>query len=315
MGALLADDLDTGVQIQDTPELVPLPDNAVAAPTALTVDYVGLPAAAPGEAVDIVITVTGEVPASAELTLTGPEGWTIVPAKVAASPVQRQIPVTLHAPNDVDVWPERNLFTARLSTTPPVELTFGVAGAGLWQFLGVYYDALPEEGNTKQRRRAFNHHFVSLDKDYLPEPETDTDALYAEWSRKLGRPATVVSSEREVDPTQLIGLTGPYCSYLTRTVISPEAREAYLVIGNSDSFRLYLNGEKVAEVDECTMWAPFNNTVKVNLKEGENHLLLKLVRHGDAQRFTLGFREATGRWRPNSQNCEDWIVDLADVVP
>ena len=313
IGVVLAEDLGTGIEIEDAPAFEPLPATAEATAAQLSIDYAGLPAAAPGDAVDVIVKATGDVPDGAKLTLTGPEGWTIVPATATVSPVKREVPVTLHAPSDVEIWPERNLFTARLESKTPVELTFGVAGAGLWRFLGVYYDALPEEGNEKQRTRAFNHHFVSLEKAYRQEPEIDTATAYAEWSRKLGRPAVVASYEREVDPTQLIGLTGAYCCYLTRTVISPEAREAYIVVGNNDSFRLYLNGEMIGEEDECTMWAPFNNVYRVQLKEGRNELLLKLVKHREGLHFTLGFRAATDAWRPH-HNCEDWLVDLADVV-
>ena len=46
----------------------------------------------------------------------------------------------------------------------------------------------------------------------------------------------------------------------------------------------------------------------------QNQILLKLLKRGDELRFTLGFRAATDVWRP-SHNCEDWLVDLADVVP
>jgi len=222
--------------------------------------------------------------------------------------------VTLHAPVDADEWPMRNLFTVRLEAGVPVEYTFGVAGAGLWKFLGVYYDALPDENDEKQMHRRFNQHFVSLSRDYLPEPDVDVDDLYQAWSRKLGQPAVVASYEHEVDPTQLIGLRGPYCCYLARTVISPEEREAYIVVGNNDGYRLYLNGELVAEEDECLWWAPFNNVYRVTLRQGTNQLLLKLLKRGDDLRFTLGLRAATDEWRPH-HNCEDWLVDLVDIVP
>jgi ADP-ribosylglycohydrolase len=314
VGTLLTEDLGTGVRIVDAPHLAPLPKTAVAPKVGLSVTYAGLPSAAPGDAVEVVINVTGEVLGSAELTIEAPEGWTAAPQKATISPIEREVVVTLHAHSDVDVWPERNLFTARLDSDPPAELTFGVAGAGLWRFLGVYYDALPDESDPVQRRRRFNHHFVALDMDYLPEPDIDVAAVYADWSRKLGQPAIVAAYEREVDPTQLVGLTGAYCCYLTRTVISPESREAYIVVGNNDSFRLYLNGERVGEEDECTMWAPFNNVYRVRLREGANTFLLKLLKHREGLHFTLGLRAATDEWRP-SQNCEDWLVDLADVVP
>ncbi|MGC9520845.1 MAG: ADP-ribosylglycohydrolase family protein [Anaerolineae bacterium] len=314
IGVLLAQDLETGIEFDEAPSFASLPETAKAPKNRLTVDYVGLPAAAPGEEVQVVLNIEGQVPEGTTLTIEAPDGWTVVPSAIAVGPLQRSVPVSLHAPADPAAWPTRNLFTARLATTPGSELTFGVAGAGLWRFLGVYYDPLPEEDNKKQERRRFNHHFVAMDHAYLAEPDVDEETAFAEWSRKLGQPAVVASYEHEVDPTQLIGLSGAYCCYLARTVTSPEAREAYIVVGNNDGFRLYLNGEVIGEEDECTMWAPFNNVYRVTLKEGENHLLLKLLKRREGLRFTLGFRAATDEWRPN-HNCEDWLVDLVDEVP
>lgn len=221
--------------------------------------------------------------------------------------------VALHAPTRPSQWPMRNLFSIHLGGTSPVDYTFGIAGAGLWQFLGVYYDALPDESDERQMRRRFNQHFASLERAYLPEPDIDVATLYRAWSRKLGRPALVASYEHEVDPSRLIGLRGTYCCYLARTVISPEERSAYIVIGNNDAYKLYLNGELVATEDESTWWTPFNNAYRVTLRQGPNYLLIKLLKRGDDLRFTLGFRADTGTWGRH-HNCEDWLVDLSDVV-
>ena len=115
----------------------------------------------------------------------------------------------------------------------------------------------------------------------MPEPEPDVERLFADWSRKLGRPALVPSYEHEIDLSRLVGLRGPYCAYLWRVLDSPEEREVDVVIGNNDAYRLYLNGEMAAEVDESVWWAPFNNVHRVHLKAGPNRLLLKLVKRGD----------------------------------
>jgi ADP-ribosylglycohydrolase len=308
VGVLLSG--ETGVTIEEAPAMDTLPETAVPPTTRLSVSYDDLPAAAPAESVMVTIEVDGESPADVPLTVDGPDGWRVVPAVAPVGPVRRKVRFALHAPQDPDVWPERNLFTARLGET---ELTFGVAGAGLWQFLGAYFDAEPDPDDPVQKRRRFNHHFVSLDKPYLPEPDVDAPALYKAWSRTLGEPALVRSYEREVDLSRLIGLRGPYCAYLARTLISPVERRAWLVIGNTDAYRLYLNGEKVAEVDEVVAWSPFNNAHRVTLREGENTLLLKLLKRSDHVRFTFGVREY-GERRPH-HNTQDWIVDLADRVP
>ncbi len=314
MGVLLSQNLQTGVVLHDAPTLAPLPAAAQAPRIHLTVDYGGLPAAAPGEAVQAIIGIEGPLSEQTPLVIESPPGWTAVPDRTVVGRRRRMVSVTLHAPEQPVTWPQRNLFTARLETAPPTEVTFGVGGAGLWQFLGVYYDPLPEEDNPKQQQRSFNHHFVALDRSYLPEPDVDVDKAFTAWSLKLGRPAVVASYEHEVDPTRLIGLTGAYCCYLTRTVIAPDAREAHIVVGNNDGFRLYLNGEKVGEENEVTMWSPFNNVYRVQLEAGENTLLLKLLKRRDGLRFTLGFRAATGTWGTH-HNSEDWLVDLADSVP
>jgi ADP-ribosylglycohydrolase len=314
IGVLLSRELETGVHVGDVPELDSLPRTARPPTTRLVVEYGGLPAAAPGDTVPIIARVEGQVPEGAQLTIEGPPGWIVVPDAATVGATRRAVPVTLQAPTEVEEWPMRNLFTARLGVEPPLGYTFGVAGAGLWQFLGVYYDVLPDENDEKQKQRRFNQHFVALSREYLPEPDVDVDDLYQVWSRKLGRPAVVVSYEHEVDPAQLIGLRGPCCCYLARTVISPEERDAYIVVGNNDGYRLYLNGELVAGEDECLWWAPFNNIYRITLRQGANRLLAKLLRRGDDLRFTLGLRAATDEWRPH-HNCEDWLVDLLDAVP
>jgi ADP-ribosylglycohydrolase len=314
VGVLLARAMNTGVEITGAPALEPFPATAVAPDTRLNVVYNGLPAAAPGETVAVTIQVEGQLPAGARLEVSGPAGWGIEPAEVALGPAQRRVEVTLHAPASAEVWPMRHLFTARLHGSAAPPYTFGVAGAGLWRFLGVYYDPLPDEHDPVQRARRFQHHFVSLQRPYLPEPDLDVAELYRSWSRRLGRPALLPSYEHELNLTRLVGLRGPYCAYLARTVISPSAREAWIVIGNNDGYRLWLNGELIAEVDECTWWTPFNNAHKVSLRQGPNELLLKLVKRGDDLRFTLGLREVSPV-RPGHHNVADWLVDLADAVP
>ena len=310
VGVLLAEQLGTGIEITGAPQFAPFPPTAVIPETRLKVEYQGLPAAAPGESVQVMVSVEGKAPPAAVLTVTGPAGWTITPSTAVVDEIHRAIPVTLTAPAETKSWPMKNLFTAAVESRPELTSTFGVTGAGLWKFLGIYYDALPEEGNSIQQRRRFNQHFVSLERPYLPEPQVEVDSLYTAWSRKVGRPALVPSYEHEVDVTRLVGLQGPFCAYLARTILSPDERQAYLVIGNSDGYRLYLNDELVAEMDESTYWAPFNNAVLVTLRPGPNRLLLKLLRRGSEVRFTLGLRQHTGH--PGRFNCEDWMVDIVD---
>ena len=314
IGVLFSRQAATAVQIADAPAFTPLPETARRASLSVEVEYAGLPAAAPGDRVKVTLHVQGDVPAKTRLSVDGPQGWTIAPADVAVDNLKHSVEVMLHAPREVSEWPMKNLFHARLSTDPPLTYSFGVAGAGLWRFLGVYYDPVPDESNPVQTFRRFNQHFVSLGKAYLPEPDVDAGRLYEEWSRKLGRPAVAVSYENEISLSALVGIRGACCAYLDRTIVSPQERDVYLMVGNSDAYRLYVNSEKVAEVDDCGLWAPFNNGHAVRLRQGPNHILVKLLRRGDDLRFTFAVRENTGACGGN-HNCEDWLTDLADEVP
>jgi ADP-ribosylglycohydrolase len=309
IGVLLQE--QSGVRIVEAPALAPLPPVEVPA-FRMAVDYRGLPAAAPGDVVSVTVRLEGKIP-ERTLKIEGPAGWTVAPVSARVGPRRKEVPVTLIAPEDPATWPQKHLFAA---TMAGARHEFGVAGAGLWKFLGLYYDALPDPNDPVQVARAFNHHYVSLKKEYLPEPGADVEALFAEWSGKLGKPAVIRSYENEINLEQLVKLTGPYCAYLAAEVISPEEREVYAMIGNNDAFRLYVNDVLADEVDESVWWTPHNNAPKIRLKKGTNRILLKLLKRSDELKFTIGFREvATPHGYGGGANHQDWIVDLAQGVP
>jgi ADP-ribosylglycohydrolase len=315
MGVLMSTACTTGIEITGAPKLVSLPPTAKTPKTRLVVEYTGLPAAAPGDTVSVTVRIEGEVPENTRLTIEPASGWSVAPATAVVGLTRRSVEFAMHAPADVAEWPMRHLFTARLDVSPTIEYTFGVAGAGLWRFLGAYYDALPMEGQLTQQQRRFQHHFVSLDRPYLPEPDVDEKELFDQWSSVFGRRALVPSYEHEIDPGKLTGLRGPYCAYLSRTVIATEERSVNLVIGNTDSFRVYVNGQLAGEQDEATFWTPINNAYPVTLRAGRNTILIKLLKRNDGFRFTLGIRHATGPYAHYGFNALDWVVDLVDEVP
>ena len=318
IGALFCQDgVNTAVQIIGAPTLEPLPV-VIPAPK-LWVAYQGLPSAAPGETVHVTVHVDGELDAAGEtLNIVAPEGWTAMPASFAVRPVKRTQDVALHCAADTRVLPLKNLFTMRLGTRS--EESFGIAGAALYKFLGVYFDPTPPQGDDAARRRAFNHHFVDVNKQYLPEAAVDVEGLYARWSNMLGRPAVIVAKEREVAVEQISKLKGAYVAYLARTIVSPSERDVFLVMGNTDAIRLYLNGELVADIDEQVWWTPSNLRIRAHLREGENEMLLVLVKRGETLRFSLGFRDVYAQKTDServeaSYNLNDWYVDLGDVNP
>ena len=312
VGVLLSRDLKTGLDITDAPTLTPLP--VVKAKPHLEVEYHGLPSAAPGETLTVTLKLAGE-PGNGELSVAGSENWEVFPEKQRLE--RGSATFNLRARPDLKTWPVKNLFKVRLDGK---EIgSFGAAGAGLWSVLGVFYDPLPNADDDLEWGRRFPHHFVNLDKAYLPEPPKNPEQLYREFSALLGRPALVPSYEHEIDVSKAVGLSGVYCAYLARTFTVPEARWAYLVVGNSDGYKLYFNGEFLGEEDEQPVWTPFNRAYRVKLRGGENQIIVKLVKRSDSLRFTLGLREGREDVKmgldKRGYNHEDWLIDVEDKVP
>lgn len=307
------------LEIDHAPEMESFPASAAPVPVKLQVDYEGLPAAAPGDSVVVYISAEGKVAQNSEVTISAQNpGWKVVPDRLKISSVQDKLKVTLIAPSldSIHSWPMKNLFdVALLSGGKNVsDYTFGVAGSGIYQFLGAYYDARPSKDQPKGDFRAFEHHFVGLDRPYLPEEALNLPELGKKMSDALGQSPILYSHEHEIDVTRLTGLRGSFCAYVSREVCSPNDREVFLVVGNTDSFRLYLNGEKIAEEEEIVDWTPFNNVYPVKLRKGKNLIVIKMLRRGDSMKFTLGIRGKTeGSW--SNGNNSNWCVDLSDGIP
>jgi hypothetical protein len=91
-------------------------------------------------------------------------------------------------------------------------------------------------------------------------------------------------------------------------------------VGHTDRYKLWVNGELVADQVEPSAWAPFNRQLQASLKEGPNEVVVKLYKRSDHLRWTMGLRKDSTsgerardyRW---SMNAEDWVTDMADAIP
>jgi ADP-ribosylglycohydrolase len=273
-----------------------------------TLRYLGLPSVAPGETARVEIT-----PARPDSTmaLDVPTGWN---ASVSGNVW------TLKAPADTTTWPDTHLF--RVVETSPTGTSgrdFGIAGAAIWRLLGIFQEAEPPKpADLIHPTRRFNLGYIDPARAYLPEPPTDTAALHAAMTRLLGQPAVIASREGEIDITPVIGLGGSLVAYLERSIDCPTARDAFISIGHTDPFRLWLNGTLIAEASEHRAWAPFNVNAAVTLSAGRNDFVLKLVRPSDTTRLTFAIRERNvtngERRNPNSPNHQDYMLGLADIL-
>ena len=209
------------------PALQPLPATAQAPAARLRVDYAGLPAAAPGESVTV--TVAGGRPACRRARcLTLPPrraGRSIRRAVRCWTDAPKGFPVTLHAP--AEGGSGRCATCSRLTWTPSTGRArppSGWPGPGCGSFLGVYYDALPDENDPVQQPAALQPAFRLAGARLIcqnPNRMSSACTAIGRASWPAGAGGLVRARDR---PVQLVGLRGPYCAYLARAVISPEER-------------------------------------------------------------------------------------------
>jgi HEAT repeat protein len=69
-------------------------------------------------------------------------------------------------------------------------------------------------------------------------------------------------------------------AYLRATVHSPRAQRVQLQLGSDDGLKVWLNGRVVHRADVDRGLVPGQDRVEVDLREGENTLLLKVVQYG-----------------------------------
>ena len=107
----------------------------------------------------------------------------------------------------------------------------------------------------------------------------------------------------------VFGFTGEATFYLTTDFWFPEEGERWLVIGNNDAFKLWLNGELVRENQEVRNWQPHCHGDIVRLKQGRNRISLKLTKRSKTLEFSLGIR----RYEGNHYHRMPWETEYASI--
>ena len=329
VGVKLADALNLDIEFQGAPDIKPFPASVIEGAPCLRVDYEDDPVAAPGETVEVNLAVEqiGKIDGTAELRIDAPKGWDAIPKRVPIELLgggSATVPVLLAASPQAKQMPAANAFQVSVVQGKKTVLTesFGVAGASLWRLLGVFYDPCDMEGcndpvtleTIKEKGKSMRAHFAGFNREYIDETKAaknakEGDALYERMSALLSKPAVVQAHGDFVDPTDLVGLSGPWTCYLDAEFTSPVAREAFFWIGSNDGFRVWLNGEMVGEADVQRWWTPNSDRVNVRVKKGKNRVMLKLLKRGEDLDFTMGLREM----KPSKEfpRKNDWVIDLA----
>ena len=228
---------------------------------------------------------------------------------------------TVRIPNiartgDVDMIPQTNLHTLifRDNNGEQARRVFGLAGAWVFKVYGPYFDPMRSvedpryppchgEGCLLPTLEAMVNNEVFLHKAYLNEQNLVQGEPFPDEE-----PLGYLNAYEDLIPLDdMMGMSGQVCCYLETDVYFEKETEAWMVIGHSDAYQLFLNGRELIARDEIRLWTPYNSTVRTSFKAGRNHLVIKVLRRTDAFRFSIGIRRnREGRYYHASR----WHTDL-----
>lgn len=136
---------------------------------------------------------------------------------------------------------------------------------------------------------------VFLAKEYISDIDKEEPAC------------TIKAYEDLIEIDKNITMEGQMCCYAKTKIISSQKQKVWTIIGNTDGFRLTVNGNDVLEKDEIRIWTPYNNFALIDLNDGENEIVLKLLRRTDELKFSFGLRIYDGNHWHRSKWCTDLI--------
>lgn len=277
----------------------------------------GKPSIRPGDVKNIKIRLipSGRTVEGGTVTVNVPEGFTVKPTsqKFSFGLFKPELSFTLIVPKDIPVLMEKNIVTVTvtLKKGESHDYTFGFVGDQIWKVYGpfwenVTYVAPPKAGEsyyaglggakdenealTKMRQFHLNMK-ADFDKEYL-EDQLLGNGVISEMllqdPKYQGFTAYITGDRFSFD--DFMKNTMPCVVYMVKGLFVPEDTVANLQIGHSDAFRLWINGDLVAYSDSTEHWTPENMHIKgLNLKRGNNRIVLKLARSSGTTDFSIIF--------------------------
>ncbi len=225
-----------------------------------------------------------------------PEDWeadSCYNVNVQAKNVQETV-VTIVTPINLKFLHDSNRLIAKfVSDSLQVSKEFYLLGAIPYKVWGPFSDQLEKEeepnsfschgeGCNLPPMECMVNDYVDLAKEYLEEQDCNfLDTTPYDFI--INAYEDLVEEEHFLHNTQT-------CYYLSTKIYNNSNEKLWLVIGNSDGYKIWVNKELVAEKDEMRMWTPYNNSVQVDFKMGENEIVIKLIRRTNLPLFSLGIR-------------------------
>lgn len=157
-----------------------------------------------------------------------------------------------------------NIGRFRLSLT--TDKSMAPCELGSWYLSGPF---LAKDGKT------------AYETAFEPEKGVDLKATYEDQRAKWVLTANFKDGETQ-------DLSGDIAAtYLYRTIIAPSARTISFGVGTNDAVKIWVNDEVVLDQNVQRGLTKDQDIVTAHLKEGENHLLMKVVNYGNAYQFAF----------------------------
>ena len=316
--------INSGCEITDIPAIAQTePREQEISTIGICVDYKEHPAIGYNDNCTFYITISNHSDAmfSGELFIRDiPQGWTSLCDKwnIDLTPGGSiRIENTIKAPPSVHEIANSNILSVVLANKMGdivQSSCIGIAGASVWRLAGPYTEPLEKEddpglpsahpdGCILPTLECMVNNAPNLRKEYIDE------RCISESIRK--EDGVLMNAYEDTLPVdQTFTYHGQGCVYLLQELLSPEDREVWFVIGNSDGYRLWINDVLIQERDEIRLWTPYNNAGLVELKKGRNTIALKLVRRTENLTFSFALRKYNGEhWHKNR-----WCVDFTSAT-
>lgn len=321
-GLSFARDGVISISITDIPDDVKpsLPVMVESPPVKIEIEYLTKPSVGVDEPATVAIIVknNSDFARAGKVVITAPDSLQQSVEEIGVNIFQHSeinVEVEFYVRKDVSVLPQTNIITVAYQEGEQViaKEQFGLAGASRMKVIGPFWDNYDTRvhdedpyGDERQRTpeghadlRAMFNSFVNIHRQYIDESFKDLDELHGVYAD---------FHEDKLNLDDVIGYKGPCCVYLVYDFVCPEERKnVVLHVGNSDPFKIWLNGDLVHQAEGHTMWMPFNNSVGgLHLRAGVNRMVIKVVRSNDRFGFSFHMTSGANLWR--------WFVDLASVV-
>lgn len=311
VGMTIAGELNPLIEIENTPVFIPIPSLKKEPKLVISVDYQGVPVIGWNESKTVVITLDNKTgkDINEKMIVEIPEGWYIdvrnIEVNILAGGIKK-IPLTFTVPKDVSLLYETNIIKISIGNE---KTSFGLNGAQVWKVCGPFWEnyvSLPKtklgewyydyiKGETEEMTADITRQFhlntrVVPGMDYIGEPGAagkNGDICFEQTS--MDEHFITNIKEDLFSVSDFIGFQGPCIVYAERRVYCPEDREVKLLVGHTDGYKLWVNGEKVSESNSIDWWTAENKHHKTFLKKGENQILIKCIRHSKNAEFSLIF--------------------------